>query len=54
MNLKGCNPPSISWKITAVVVWLEALVSIISLFVGSKYPSNGALNNASLSLSNAC
>ena len=39
MNPKGCNPPSISWDITAAVVWSEVSVSIISLLVGSKYPS---------------
>ena len=54
MNPKGCNPPSISWDITAAVVWSEASVLIISLLVGSKYPSNGALSNSSLSLSNTC
>ena len=43
MNPKGCNLFSISWDITAAVVWLEALVFIISLLVGSKYPSNGVL-----------
>ena len=54
MNPKGCNSPSISWNITAAVVWLEALVLIISLLVESKYPSNSALSNSFLSLSNAC
>ena len=53
MNPKGCNPPSISWNITAAVVWSEASVLIISLLVGSKYLSNGALSNSLLSLSNA-
>ena len=45
MNPKGCNSPSISWNITAAVVWSEVLVSIVSLLVGSKYSSNGALSN---------
>ena len=54
MNPKGCNFSSISYNITAAVVWSEALVLIISLLVGLKYPSNGALSSFSLSLSNAC
>ena len=53
MNPKGRNPLSISWDIIAAVVWSEELVSIISLLVGSKYPSNGALSNFFLSSSNA-
>ena len=39
MNPKSYNPLSVSWDITAAVVWLEALVLIISFLVGSKYPS---------------
>ena len=53
MNPKGCNPLSISWDITAAVVCWEGLVSIISLLVGSKYLSHGALSSCSMSLSNA-
>ena len=53
MNPNGCNPSSVFWDITAVVVWLEALVLIISLLVGSKYPSNDAPSNSFLSSSNA-
>ena len=42
MNPKGYSLLSISWDITAAVVWLEALVLIISLLVEPMYPSCGA------------
>ena len=54
MNPKGCNFLSISWDITAAVVWLQASTLIISLLVGSQYPNNGALSNFFLSSSNVC